>query len=79
MKEFKIGDKVEVKAMRVPIYANDYYTPSYKESKKVLDIVRVFGDNAYCARVNGKAYRLKVRNDVDAVLSSNKAKWELEL
>jgi hypothetical protein len=75
---YKVGDKIKVYATRVPVYADDYYTPSYQETTKILTVVMVFGDNKYAVRFGKTSARLNIINTDFGTLSTKKAKWEIE-
>ena len=74
---YELGDKIKVHAIRVPIYANDYYTPSYQETDKVLKIVRVFDDGAYAVRFGKTSARFVVIDESYGIMSTKKCKWEI--
>lgn len=53
MKQFIINQEIKVKLERRPIYADPYYTPSGKESKRVLIIKEVLKPNTYIVESKG--------------------------
>ena len=74
---YKVGDKLKVHATRVLLYANDYYTPAYQETIKILTVVMVFGDNRYAVRFGKISARLNIFNTGFGSLSAKKSKWEI--
>jgi hypothetical protein len=74
---YEVGDKIKVHATRVPIYANDYYTPAYQETIKTLRVAMVFGDNKYAVRFGKTSARLNIIDAGFGTLSTKKSKWEI--
>ena len=75
--QYKVGDHIKVHAVRVPIYANPYYTPAYQETDKVLYVVRKFTHTTYAVRFGKTSARFVVIDESYGIMSTKKCKWEI--